>query len=159
MTDFININSRYNIPSSEIRRDIILTSNYRAGTPPLGLRRCKPSFTYKINGVELSDDYSDGFYIVIRRSNRFKRIFVGLVWNNHYIDVNKHEATMRFWFNTVDYCYASTEIGSFRASLVKKTVEKFLDKLDWLTDKDFEIVKRVTNEVLSEFLKKYYTEG
>lgn len=156
MEDILGIRARHHIPSSDIRKEVVLTSNYRAGIPPLEVRQDKPAQTYKLNNVELSDDYADGFYIMISRSNRFEKISVALVWNNHYIDANGHEVTHRYWFNNVDYCHASSDIGSFSVKVVKRTVSRFLEQLHWLTEQDYQIVSNVTEEALTEFLNAYY---
>lgn len=156
MEDILGIRARHHIPSSEIRKEVILTSDYHAGIPPLKVRRDKPVQPYNLNGVDLSDDYADGFYLSIARSNRFDKILVGLVWDNHYIDVNGKEATHRYWFDNVDYCYASSEIGSFSVKVVKRTVTRFLEQLHWLTEQDYQIVSSVTEEALTEFLNAYY---
>lgn len=158
MTDIIDIRSRFHIPESSVKKNVVLTSNYRAGIPPLAVRPGKPAQTYKLNGVELSDDYADGFYVMISRSNRFDKISVALVWDNHYIDANGQEATHRYWFDNVDYCHASSDIGSYSPKVVRRTVEKFLTKLEWLTEQDYQIVANVTQETMEEFLHTYYKQ-
>lgn len=154
--DFCDIRGRHYIPSSDVRKDIVLAGNYRAGIPPLGLRSERPDKAYTVNGVELSDDYSDSFYLILSRSNRFNNVSAALAWKNHYFDADGRERSYREPFYDVDYCYAKSEIGHCDIDDFTNAVDKLLDKLQWLTESDYSTVKNTLMEMKKEFIKKYY---
>lgn len=156
MQDIIDIRGKHHIPSFKIRMPIQLTSNYRAGIPPLKERPNGRRAVYTVYGIDLVDDYADNFYVYICRSNRFNQISAGLVWTNHYIDVNGADWSNRDPFKDLDYCTAHSATDHGDIDDVKSTVNAVIGKIQWLTEKDLSIVKQTLAEAMEEFLRSYY---
>ena len=135
----------------DFRRWLEISGDYSAGHEELNPRWSNPGDLYKVNGVELSDDYSDKFSFALIVNDYDNKVWIDLDWYNHYFDANKKDVTLSEKLYPNGFCGNGCEYTGIES--VEIAVKEFSEKLNWLNEKDLETVKRTIDEAYSEFVK------